>query len=144
MAQKNPKGKKKEPLGSEVNLSDHEAYAQGPGKTTVSPEVLLTIARLTALKVEGVNRMSNVPGGVNRLFQRGLGDGVRLEVHNDTISADLFLVLNAGYNVRDVSRQVQMRVARALGEMVGMRVGQVNIHIEDIDFSTSMAAAAQD
>lgn len=142
MTKKEQKSKKKETLGSEVDLSESDTYTQGPGKTTVSPEVLLTIARLTALKVEGVNRMSNVPGGVNRLFQRGLGDGVRLEVHNDSINADLYLVLNSGYNVRDISRQVQMRVARALSEMVGMRVGQVNIHIEDIDFATN--AAAQD
>jgi len=140
MTNKQPKNKKKETLGSEVDLFENETYTQGPGKTTVSPEVLLTIARLTALKVEGVNRMSNVPGGVNRLFQRGLGDGVRLEVHNDSINADLYLVLNAGYNVRDVSRQVQLQVARALSEMVGMRVGQVNIHIEDIDFTASSTA----
>lgn len=110
-------------------------YAHGPGKTTVAPEVLLTIARLAALRVEGVNRMSSVPGGVNRLFERGLGDGVRLEVYGERITADLYLVLNAGHHVRDVSRQVQIGVGRALSEMVGMNVGRVNIHIEDIEYA---------
>ena len=34
-----------------------------PGKTTIAPDVLLNIATLTALSVNGVSRMSTVPGG---------------------------------------------------------------------------------
>ena len=54
-----------------------ETYSQG--KTTVAPDVLVTIARYSALSVTGVSRMAQVPGGVNRLFKRGIGDGVRIE-----------------------------------------------------------------
>ena len=42
-----------------------------PGKTTVSPDVLINIAKLSALGVPGVSHMAAVPGGVNRLFRRG-------------------------------------------------------------------------
>jgi uncharacterized alkaline shock family protein YloU len=45
-----------------------------PGKTTVAPDVLVTIARLSALSIPGVSRMAPVAGGVNRLFRRGEGD----------------------------------------------------------------------
>ena len=38
-------------------------------------------------------------------------------------------------NVRDISREVQTRVSRAITEMVGMEVGGVNVHIIDIDFN---------
>jgi uncharacterized alkaline shock family protein YloU len=114
-------------------------YHQGKGKTTIAPEVLLTIARLTALEVPGVSRMSNVPGGVDRLFQRGYGEGVQLNIRDDVVYADLFLVMNSGFNVRDVSRQVQRSIARAISEMVGMQVGRVNIHIEDIDYQMEIA-----
>jgi uncharacterized alkaline shock family protein YloU len=105
-----------------------------PGKTTVSPEVLLTIAQLTTLGVTGVSRMSNVPGSVNRWLERGIGDGVRLNIQDDVVSADIYIVMKNGYHIREVSRQVQVDVARAVTEMVGMHVGRVNIHIEDIDF----------
>ncbi|MBN1148847.1 MAG: Asp23/Gls24 family envelope stress response protein [Anaerolineales bacterium] len=108
--------------------------AQSKGKTTIAPEVLLNIARLTALEVQGVSRMSNVPGGVNRLFKRGAGEGVRIEIREDTVYADLYVVLAEDVNIRDVSRQVQRSVARAITEMVGMNVGRVNVHIEDIDY----------
>ena len=58
-------------------------------KITVSPDVLLTIARLTTLQVEGVSKMSHVPAGVNRLFRRGFGEGVRIELEDGTIYADI-------------------------------------------------------
>jgi len=113
-------------------------YAQSKGRTTIAPEVLLTIARLTALEVPGISRMSNVPGGVDRLLQRGYGEGVQLNIHDDVVYADLFLVIKSGYNVRDVSRQVQRSMARTISEMVGMQVGRVNIHIEDIDYQVEI------
>ncbi len=105
-----------------------------PGKTTVSPEVLMAIAKLAALGVPGVSHMAPVSGGVNRLFRRGAGDGVRIEVQEDTVFVDLFLVLKESVNIREVSRNVQQQVARAIQEMVGMEVGRVDIHIEDIEY----------
>lgn len=117
----------------ETNQTE-EAYAR-KGKTTIAPEVLLTIARLTTLGVPGVSRMSPTPGGVNRLFRRGVGEGVRLDIReDDRVYADLYVILQADVNVRDVSRQIQQHVSRAITDMVGMTVGRVNVHIEDIDY----------
>lgn len=104
------------------------------GKTTIAPEVLLTIAQLTTLEVPGVSRMSAVPGGINRLFNRRYGEGVRIDIHDNTVSAEIYVILNNDVNIRDVSRKIQQGVARAISEMVGMQVGRVNIHIEDIDY----------
>ena len=113
----------------------HSGQYSDSGKTTIAPEVLLTIARLTTLDVPGVSRMSPVPGGVNRLFKRGFGDGVRIDIRDDdTVYADLYIILESDVNIRDVSRLVQHRVARSISDMVGMQVGRVNIHIEDIDY----------
>jgi len=109
------------------------------GKTTVAPDVLVTIARMSALSVPGVRRMAQVSGGVNRLFKRGVDDGVRIEVEDNTIVASLYLVLKKDVNIREVSRNVQGQVARALQEMVGMDVGEVEIHIEDIDYEETEA-----
>ena len=111
------------------------------GKTTVSPEVLTTIARLAALEVPGVSRLAPVAGGVNRLFRCGTGDGDRIEAKENTVYADLFLILKDNVNIREVSRNIQQNVTRAIQEMVGMDVGEVNIHIEDIDFEDSEAQA---
>jgi len=103
------------------------------GSTTIAPGVLVTIARLTALSVPGVTGMARVPGGVNRLFRRGASEGVRIEVNDDTVHVDLFLVLGSQSNVRDVSRRVQAEVASAIEQMVGMAVAAVDVHVEDFE-----------
>lgn len=111
-----------------------------PGKTTVSPDVLVSIARLSALGVSGVSHMAPITGGVKRLFRKGASEGVRIAVEEDTVFAEMYLVLNEDVNIREVSRNVQQHVARAIQEMVGMSVGHVNIHIEDIDYEENAEA----
>jgi uncharacterized alkaline shock family protein YloU len=115
-------------------------YHPAKGSTTVAPDVLLKITQLTVLDVPGVSRMSNTPGGVNRLFKSGTGEGVRIDIRNDVVYMDLYLILEHNRNIRDVSRLVQRNVARAISEMVGLPVGRINIHVEDIDYSTAAEA----
>ncbi len=107
---------------------------RSPGKTTLAPEVLLTIARMSALSVEGVSHLAPVPGGFDRLFRQGSDNGVQMTVEDGIVYIELYVVLKNDFNVREVSRNMQTQVARAISEMVGMEVGHVNIHIEDIDF----------
>ena len=51
----------------------------------------------------------------------------------------MFLALKQDVNIREVSRNVQLQVTRAIQEMVGMDVGHVNIHIENIDYEDDEA-----
>jgi uncharacterized alkaline shock family protein YloU len=112
--------------------NDMAEATRPPGKTTIAPSVLLTIVRLTTLEVEGVSQMGQLPGGVNRIFQRSSEEGVQIRVEGDCVYADLHVVLEHDVNVREVSRNIQNEVSRAVSEMVGMSVGRVNVHIENI------------
>jgi len=107
-----------------------------PGKTTIAPDVLTTIARLTTLGVDGVSQLAIIPGEVNRFFRKGGSQGVRINVENNTVNADLYVILKRDVNVREVCRIIQTQVARAISEMVGMEVGKVNVHVEDIDYTS--------
>ena len=107
-------------------------------RTTIAPAVLVSIARQTALAVPGVAGVAAIPGGVNRWFRRGPGDGVRIAVEGGRARLDLYLVFRRDSNVRQVGRAVQTEVARAFQEMVGMPVDGVNVHIEDIDFGSPL------
>jgi len=104
-----------------------------PDKTTIAPEVLVSIAKLTTLSVDGVARLASMPSDVNQFFHRGVSEGVKISVDEDTVYADLYVVLKKDINVRDVSHTIQHKVSRAISEMVGMDVGKINVHIEDIE-----------
>ncbi|MBM4424404.1 MAG: Asp23/Gls24 family envelope stress response protein [Chloroflexi bacterium] len=108
-----------------------------PGKIVIAPEVLITIAKLSTLSVPGVARMAAVPGGIDRYIKRGYADGVRIQVIEHSIRADLHIVVKGDVNVHAVSRAVQDEVSRAMAEMVGMEAKVVNVHVEDIIFTES-------
>ena len=116
---------------------------RAPGKTTIAPEVLLTIAKLTSLEVKGVSRMGYAGSSANRLFNRSVGEGVRIDIQDDTVSADIYIIMENGYNIRDVSRQVQQNVARAISKMVGMSIGRINVHIEDVNYPSETETEPQ-
>ena len=115
-----------------------------PGRTTIAPDVLLTIARLTTLGVKGVYQMAPIPGGVSWISKRHQADGIRIEIEDNRVYAEIYVILENGFNVREVSRNIQHDIARSITEMVGMDVGRVNIHIENIYFPTESEAEAQD
>ncbi|MBE9523519.1 MAG: Asp23/Gls24 family envelope stress response protein [Chloroflexi bacterium] len=109
-----------------------------PGKTTVATHVLLTIARLTALQIDGVSRMCQASSGVNRLFHKeDQGDGVQIKIEDNRIYADVHVALKHNVNIREVSRNIQQEVQRAFSEMVGMEVGKINVHIDDICYPSN-------
>lgn len=96
--------------------------------TIVSPDVLHSIAKLTALQVPGVYAMSAKRVG------RGSDEGVQIDVTGSLVDVDLYLILDKDVNLRQVSRDVQTAVSRAISEMVGMLAGRINVHIEDIHY----------
>ena len=105
------------------------------GTVRISPQVLSTIARLTTLSVPGVLRMyRDLPGGVDRLLKgRGAGEGVRIEVVDDAVMVDLYIVAASDISLFELGREIQSRVARAIKDMVGMPVLAVNVHVENVD-----------
>ncbi|HUW11692.1 MAG TPA: Asp23/Gls24 family envelope stress response protein [Anaerolineae bacterium] len=116
-------------------MGDHmdETTEEHRGAITIDPSVLLTIARLSALGVVGVCRMADrTPRGI--LGIGGSGEGVRVQVTDDAVSVDLYLIMESGSNMVQVGRSVQSEVERAIREMVGMAVHEVNVHIEDVQF----------
>jgi uncharacterized alkaline shock family protein YloU len=105
------------------------------GKTTISPEVLVSIALLATMSVEGVSRLTPGPRDVNTLFKKGLAEGVGITVEDNVVYTDIYVMLKNNIKVRDVCRQIQNQVSRSISEMVGMDVGRVNVHVEDIVFT---------
>jgi len=98
------------------------------GKITIAPEVLETVARLTALAVPGVARLTSPPG-VPRLLRQ---DGAEIEVVGNSVGVTLYVVTEPDASMLSVGRQIQAEVTRAIHDIVGMEVRSVDVHIEDV------------
>ena len=60
-------------------------------------------------------------------------EGIRLEVAGDMVSADVHVIVRPEVNMLKLGRVIQSEVARAIIDMVGMGVKQVNVHIENVE-----------
>jgi uncharacterized alkaline shock family protein YloU len=100
------------------------------GTVAISPAVLSTVARMTALSVPGVVRMS--PLGMDRWLSPRRGDGVKVQVVDETVVLDLYVVAATDINMLQLSREIQSKVTRAVHDIVGMPVREVNVHILDV------------
>lgn len=107
----------------------------GDGITTIAPDVLKSIARLSCLSIEGVSRMATSPISIGRFLKKSIQDGVEIEIEEDTVYVTLYVIIKSNVNIREVSRNIQHQVYRAITDLVGMNVGKINVHVEDIDYN---------
>ncbi len=102
------------------------------GGVTIAPGVLATIVSLTAQAVPGVARLSG--SGMGRFLGRDdPRTGIRVQVKDDAVLADVYLIVESGRNMYQVGTQVQKEVAEAVLQMVGMPVQEVNVYIQDVE-----------
>ncbi len=115
---------------------------ENPGTVTVAPEVLLSLIRLTALATPGVARLyPGVPTGVRRLFNSKVAEGIKIEIEDHTVTIDLYIVAEPDAHMLTLGRTLQREINRAIQEVVGMPVKEINIHIEDVAERTPHTAS---
>jgi len=117
--------------------ADGRTKAHGADRIIVHPRVLATIAALAALSVPGVARLCSHR---LRLLAYWIGlhrvPGVQLQLSDGAVSLDLHLVVNTGFSLLEVSRQVQAAVERAVSQMTDTEVRQVNIYVDGVRAAT--------
>jgi len=117
----------------EENLNANENQELGTIK--ISEEVVSVIAGLAATEVPGVAGMSGgVVNGISEMLGRkNLGKGVKVEVGEKEVSIDLYLIVDYGVRIPEVAWNVQENVKNAVENMTGLKVVEVNIHVQGVN-----------
>jgi len=120
-----------------LDANGHENADKGSIK--IADDVVGVIAGLAATEVEGVAGMSGgVAGGIAELLGRkNLSKGVKVLVGEKETVVDLFLIVNYGVRIPEVAWNVQENVKKAIENMTGLAVVEVNIHVQGINFGQS-------
>ncbi|MCD7871220.1 MAG: Asp23/Gls24 family envelope stress response protein, partial [Enterocloster clostridioformis] len=116
--------------------STHKLYEKEKiGEVQIADEVVAIIAGLAATEVEGVDSMAgNITNElVGKLGMKNLSKGVKVDVTEEHVSADLSLNIRYGYNIPSVSEQVQEKVSTAIENMTGLTVLDVNVKIAGVN-----------
>lgn len=110
--------------------------ADGLGTVKIANDVVAMIAGLAATEVEGVSSMSgNITNELmGKVSMPNIGmkkqtKGVKVDILEGTVSVDLALTLEYGYNIPATCNKVQEKVKGAIETMTGFEVSDVNIRI---------------
>ncbi len=109
------------------------------GNTTISNAVVSQVTGIAAQEVEGVQMgggTSRAVGGVLDSVRGGSGTtrGVTVEVGEEETAIDLSLAVEYGRSIPQVSEAVRSNVIRRVENLVGLRVTEVNITVNDVLF----------
>lgn len=107
----------------------------GFGQIKISDEVVGVIAGLAATEISGVAGMSGgIAGGIAEMLGRkNLSKGVKVEVGEKEAAIDLYIIVEYGAKIPDVSWKIQENVKKAIETMTGLSVVEVNIHIQGVN-----------
>ena len=104
------------------------------GDIKISDSVVASIAGLAASENDGVDSLSgNLTNEIVAKFGiKNNSKGVKLEINQGSVVADIYVNVIYGFSIPDVSAKVQEKVKQAIESMTGLSVVGVNVRIVGI------------
>lgn len=111
------------------------------GSTTIQDSVVSKIAGIAAQEVDGIRMgsgtsqtASNLLGSITGGSGGGQTQGVSVEVGQEETAIDLTLTVEYGKSVPQIAEAVRRNVANRVESLVGLRVTEVNISVNNVFF----------
>lgn len=107
------------------------------GKTTIEDGVVAKIAGIAAREVPGVHALgggaARVVGAIrDALNTTDLSQGISVEVGETQVAVDATVVADYPVSLQKVADDVRAAIARAITDLVGMDVAEINVTINDV------------
>ncbi len=109
----------------------------GLGRTVISETAVAKVAGIAARAVPGVYSLGSGPSRALGAIRDAVGGadhaaGVHAEVGETQVAVDISLVASYGTPLHALANQVRAAVYRAVGELVGLQVIEVNVEVTDV------------
>ncbi|MBR1823689.1 MAG: Asp23/Gls24 family envelope stress response protein [Ruminococcus sp.] len=112
-------------------MEAEEIRKSAASKLKISDDVIIEIARLAALDVKGVARLSGEVSKMNKLRNRG---PIKISMIGDVAAIDMSIVVKYGEKAVAVAQDVQTVVKENVQNMTGVPVARVNVTVGGVAF----------
>ena len=112
-----------------------EVALESNANIKISDDVIAVIAGVAASEVQGVAEMSGgFAGGISEVLsgKKNLSKGIKVESGEKETKIDVNIIVEYGIRIPDVAFEIQNRVKKAVESMTGLKVLEVNIHIQGV------------
>ena len=123
--------------GEVVELQEQEEIKTENDGIKISNDVVAVIAGVAVSEVPGVAGMSGgFAGGITEVLsgKKNLAKGIKVEVTETDAKIDVNIIVEYGSRIPDF--EIQNRVKKAVESMTGLKVQEVNVHVQGVNTDT--------
>ena len=105
----------------------------------ISNDVIAVIAGVAVSEVQGVSSMAGgFAGGITEVLsgKKNLAKGIKVEKEENSVKIDVNIIVEYGTRIPDVAFEIQNRVKTAVENMTGLKVEEINVHVQGVNTST--------
>ena len=118
---------------------DNEIKTENEG-IKISDDVVAVIAGVAVSEVPGVASMAgSFAGGISEVFsgKKNMAKGIKVEIADNDTKIDVNIIVEYGTRIPDVAFEIQNRVKKAVENMTGLNVEEVNVHVQGVNTDTA-------
>ena len=133
--------KKNEDNKGEVVELEEEIKSENDG-IQISSDVVAVIAGVAVSEVQGVAGMAGgFAGGISEVFsgKKNLAKGIKADINDGKAKLDVNIIVEYGSRIPDVAFEIQNRVKKAVENMTGLVVEEVNVHVQGVNTDTAVS-----
>lgn len=123
-----------------------EITPQNDESIKIANDVVASIAGVAVSEVPGVYGMAGgFAGGISEVLsgKKSLSKGIKVDVTEKETKIDVNIIVEYGTRIPDVAFEIQKRVKKAVETMTGLKVVNVNIHIQGINIPENHKESAE-
>ena len=106
----------------------------------IADDVVAVIAGVAVSEIPGVADMAGgFAGGITEVLsgRKNLAKGIKVDVGEKDTKIDVNIIVEYGTRIPDVAYEIQTKVKKAVETMTGLRVVEVNVHIQGVNVNNS-------
>lgn len=101
------------------------------GSVAITRDAVVELVGNAVVESYGVVALSG-ERRISRLFPRGVGKGIDVELRDDGLAVEIRVVVEHGLKLAEVAEAVRERVLYELERMVGLPVASLEVRIEKV------------
>ena len=112
-----------------------EVALENNANIKIADDVIAVIAGVAVSEVPGVAEMSGgFAGGISEVLsgKKNLSKGIKVESGEKETKIDVNIIVEYGTRIPDVAFEIQNKVKNAVENMTGLKVVEVNVHIQGV------------
>lgn len=121
------------------NVELYEGEIKEENGIRIADDVVAVIAGVAVSEVPGVYSMAgSFAGGITEVLsgKKNMSKGIKVEVGEKEAKIDVNIIVEYGTRIPDVAFDIQNRVKKAVETMTGLKVIEVNVHVQGVNTET--------